>query len=186
LKPSSRPSLLGPYSTLHKGNKASIKKTKRHNKHVTLLSRIQKTAPASKITKRRRPAKKLVANLDSLADALPEAAANDTSKKGIRSELAVDGPFKIKHQSLNSRPGASKKKEKLVATERQRFALNMARMAATSSTPVFDAGQEDDAPMGEAVAKGDGKKNSCASAERWAAIRGFISQTMETRDEGLR
>lgn len=88
-----------------------------------------------------------------------------------------DNEGKIKHKSLKSRPGAGKKKEKLVAMEMERFGKNMARMAAGSSAPNVAPRGEQEGGMGgggdgNVVAKG-------SSAERWAAIRGFISQTME-------
>lgn len=79
---------------------------------------------------------------------------------------------KIKHKSLKSRPGAGRRKEKLVADERERFAKNLALMAAGSGT--VSAGATPDVDMA-----GDRKEKG--SADRWAAIRGFISQTMETR-----
>ena len=58
--------------------------------------------------------------------------------------------------SLGSKRGAGKKKEKLVAMERERFARNLAEMA-----------------------KGPG-----GSAERWAAVRGFVGRGVEGLGEG--
>jgi predicted component of type VI protein secretion system len=69
----------------------------------------------------------------------------------------------IKQKTLKHKPGAMKRKEKLEKTERDRFAKNMAQMSGiqpattTSSEPTAD----------------DSVSN------RWAALRGFISQTME-------
>lgn len=85
---------------------------------------------------------------------------------------------KIKHKSLKSRPGAGKKKEKLVAMEMERFGKNMARMAARSGVSNTAQGEDQEGGVGDGavVAKG-------SSAERWAAIRGFISQTMERRPD---
>jgi hypothetical protein len=59
----------------------------------------------AKAKKRRRPNKKLVANLESLADALPDLDENDD-----KSEVVV-GQAKIHRTSLKSRPGATKRKE---------------------------------------------------------------------------
>lgn len=87
--------------------------------------------------------------------------------------------MKIKHKSLKSRPGAGRKKEKLVAMERERFGRNMALMAAGGTAATKDAGSG----MGKSE-RGGGVENG-GSKEKWAAIRGFISQTMERKaDEG--
>lgn len=80
----------------------------------------------------------------------------------------------IKHKSLKSRPGANKKKEKLVAMEMERFAKNMALMSGGSSRV---EGQE----MVGIESRGKGEGVRSGTAERWAAIRGFIGQTMERR-----
>ncbi|KAL4866069.1 hypothetical protein BDV12DRAFT_199510 [Aspergillus spectabilis] len=130
----------------------TTKKDKRLIKHSSFVSKIEKTS--AKSSKRRRASKKLVANLESLADALPEAETElkDPSQMNI-----------IKQKTLKHKPGASKRKEKLEKTERDRFAKNMAQMSSiqpattTSAEPAAD----------------DSVSN------RWAALRGFISQTME-------
>ena len=156
-------------------HKAPTKKLKRESKHATLLSRIQKSSSKSKPLKRRRPGKKLVANLAGLADALPEVTGNEGHKAGI----ATDGGLKIKHKSLKSRPGARKRKEKLVGMEMERFGKNLAELTAGRTNVV---GGDQPGLMGfegsEGSAVGSGSK------ERWAAIRGFIAQTMERRGEG--
>lgn len=87
--------------------------------------------------------------------------------------------MKIKHKSLKSRPGAGRKKERLVAMERERFGRNMALMAAGGTVASADAGS------GMGKIEEDWGVGKGGSKERWAAIRGFISQTMERRaDEG--
>ena len=87
--------------------------------------------------------------------------------------------MKIKHKSLKSRPGAGKRKEKLVGMEMERFGRNLAELAAGRTSGV-DREQpgvvETEGQEGSAVGSG--------SRERWAAIRGFIAQTMEKRAEG--
>ena len=86
----------------------------------------------------------------------------------------------MKHKGLRSRPGAGKKKEALVAMERERFARNLAEMCAgsPSASQIAAVGEEGGGVVGGAVGAERG------SADRWAAIRGFISQTMERRPEG--
>ncbi len=92
---------------------------------------------------------------------------------------------KIKHKSLRSRPGANKKKEKLVAMEMERFAKNMALM---SAAPTSSKNTGIGASSGQEIGgvEGDGRMEGVkgGTADRWAAIRGFISQTMERRGEG--
>lgn len=64
----------------------------------------------------------------------------------------------IKRKSMKSRPGALKRREKLDKGERDRFTKNMAQMATTKSQT------------------GD-------TSDKWAALRVFISQTLETRPD---
>jgi hypothetical protein len=59
---------------------------------------------------------------------------------------------------MKSRPGALKRREKLDRGERDRFTKNMAQMATTTS-------------------------QTGGTSEKWAALRGFISQTLEKRPE---
>ncbi|KAI1954203.1 Urmylation protein [Ophidiomyces ophidiicola] len=129
------------------------KKDKRTIKHSAFVSKIEKTR--KKPLKRRRPSKKLVADLNSLADALPSAGDAETGTDQVNI---------IKHKSLKHRPGAMKRKEKLDKVERDRFAMNMAQMA----TGVASQNQ----PTAEAP-----------SADRWAALRNFISQTIDQNPE---
>ena len=97
-------------------------------------------------------------------EALPINTATATESGDGNSESSG----KVKYKSLKSRPGAGKRKEQLVAMERERFARNMAIMA---SANIGD---------GTVARIADGK----GSKERWAAIREFIGQTMETRRDG--
>lgn len=140
----------------------NTKKDKRTIKHSSFVNRIEKAN--TKTLKRRRPSKKLVTTLESLADALP-----DFDGDGMGGERTV-GDAKIKHRSLKSRPGATKRREKLAKMERERFGKNMAQLAAGSvESPVVE-GQEATAP-------------ASGTAGRWAALRGFISQTLEQKPE---
>lgn len=117
----------------------------------------------------------MVTNLAGLADALPEVDDN-AGTKGVE---AVEGGMKIKHKSLKSRPGAGKRKDKLVGMEMERFGRNLAELT---------AGRNKVADGDEQVVMGtenpEGSTAGSASRERWAAIRGFIAQTMEKRGEG--
>ncbi|KAH8703374.1 ribosome biogenesis protein SLX9-domain-containing protein [Talaromyces proteolyticus] len=137
----------------------TTKKDKRLIKHSTFMAKVAKTN--KKTTKRRRLSKKLVANLDSLADALPDAEQNDPSESN--SQIHV-----IQHKTLRNRPGAMKRKEKMEQLERDRFMKNMSQMnnieqtAAKVSTAGPSTATESD-----------------STSSRWAALRGFISQTME-------
>lgn len=129
------------------------KKDKRQIKHATLMSKIAKS---SKTQKKRRPSKKLVANLESLADALPDAAdeAHDAA-----SQANV-----IKQKTLRHKPGALKRREKLEKVERDRFARNMAQMSGLQT---------------QAADSAEVSAESNPTANRWSALRSFISQTME-------
>lgn len=131
------------------------KRDKRQIKRATLISKIAKSS--NKTPKRRRASKKLVANLESLADALPDAA--DDSHDAV-SQVNV-----IKQNTLRHKPGAMKRREKLEKVERDRFAKNMAQMSTlpTQSTPAAENTAVDANP----------------TASRWSALRNFISQTME-------
>ncbi|KAF2268244.1 hypothetical protein CC78DRAFT_455352, partial [Lojkania enalia] len=134
----------------------SSKKDKQKIKHSAFIGRIEKST--SKTAKRRRPHKKLVANLESLADALPEL--DDAQGNTDGGEVEV-GQARIR-KSLKSRPGAMKRKKKLEKTERDRFSKNLAQMV------------------------GSGASNSGGStsiADRWAALKSHVQGTMEKKTE---
>jgi hypothetical protein len=136
----------------------SSKRDKRLIKHSSFVSRIQ-SARISKSTKRRRPSKKLATTLDSLADALPELEEADAEQQG-----------KIRHKSLKSKKGALKKKEKVVKGEMERFGVSMARLTAQDEAKAVPQDENMDEEKKTAPA---------ATANRWAALRGYISSTME-------
>ncbi|KAL8806197.1 MAG: hypothetical protein Q9182_001472 [Xanthomendoza sp. 2 TL-2023] len=141
---------------------ASSKKDKRIIKRSALISRIEKNK--AQPTKRRRPSKKLVANLDSIAAALPDTPPKDE-------QVLETGIARIRHRSLKSKPGALKKKEKIISLEKDRFNKNMAQMAAVQ-------GSDDGKTNGShGVATGTDSQ----SRTKWAALRSFIQQTMEQR-----
>ncbi|KAF4777574.1 hypothetical protein HER10_EVM0003948 [Colletotrichum scovillei] len=148
------------------------KKDKRTMKHSAFLSKVAKTAPGSgKTLKRRRPNKKLVATMESLADALPELEEGAQTLDQLR-----EG--KVRHKSLKSRPGALKRKEKVVKAEVARFGASMAALA---SVPAVANTSSAGAGAGAMAVEETGAQETTASAtsSRWAALRKHISSTME-------
>ncbi|OAL54032.1 hypothetical protein IQ07DRAFT_329288 [Pyrenochaeta sp. DS3sAY3a] len=130
----------------------SSKKDKQKIKHSSFVSKIEKAS--SKPQKRRRPNKKLVATLESLADALPGLADGEAD-----GEIEI-GQAKIQRKSLKSmksRPGAMKRKEKLQKMEMDRFNKNLAQLASTT--------------QGSAV------------QDRWAALKNHVQNNMEIKPE---
>ncbi|KXH59457.1 hypothetical protein CSAL01_09909 [Colletotrichum salicis] len=148
------------------------KKDKRTMKHSAFLSKVAKTAPGSgKTLKRRRPNKKLVATMESLADALPHLDEGAQTLDQLR-----EG--KVRHKSLKSRPGALKRKEKVVKAEVARFGASMAALA---SLPGANAGAAPAGGAGAMAVEGAGAQEATtnATSNRWAALRRHISSTME-------
>lgn len=95
----------------------------------------------------------------------------------------------MKHTSLKSRPGAGKRKEGVLAMERERFERNLAVMAAGGGV-AGGAGLMGEKGRGKGDGKGDaeggggkggGEGGGGGGSERWAAIRGFIGRNMEVR-----
>ncbi|KAM0332026.1 hypothetical protein ACHAQA_002292 [Verticillium albo-atrum] len=152
----------------------STKKDKRVMKHSGFVSKINHTSSGPKALKRRRPNKKLVATMESLADALPELTNEaDGNIKQLR-----EG--RVRHKSLNSRPGALKRKEKVVRGEMARFGASMAALAATPEAAAAAAAAE----KNQAMAVEETQDNASAApapttTNRWAALRRHISTTME-------
>lgn len=143
----------------------TTKRDKRTIKHSALISRIEKSKPSSK--KPRRPSKKLITNLESLAGALPHLSEEKSGE-------TIIGDARIKHKSLKSRPGALKKKETLITMEKERFNKNMAQMIQ------FNRANDKEESQNKAL---DTKHDT---GKRWAAIRGFIHETMERRPESAK
>ncbi|MCJ1395497.1 hypothetical protein MMC18_008383 [Xylographa bjoerkii] len=138
----------------------TTKEDKRRIKHSTLISRIEKANTRAK--KRRRPSKNLIANLESLVEALPEASSTGSDK-------VVVGDVRVRHRSLKSKPGALKKKAKLEELEMERFSKNMAQMAHVT-------GDGSHHPKATALEVKDG---ATGGSQRWSALRGFIQSTMD-------
>jgi Ribosome biogenesis protein SLX9 len=155
----------------------SSKKDKRIIKHSTFISKIQKTH--KKPLKRRRPSKKLVTTLESLADALPEL---NTETNGNIEQLREG---KVRHRSLKSKPGALKRKEMIVKGEMERFGVSMARLVSIEETreargTMLSGGSDRGGPGGEKnSAVQESSMPAAATTNRWAALRNYISSTME-------
>ena len=139
------------------------KQDKRRIKHSLLLAKAQKSAnKPTGITKRRRPSKKLVTNLNALADALPEVAA--VAKNDQRA--TIKGSVK----SLRTKPGMAKKKHQLDQAERLRFGQNLAIISQAR-----DAEGESRNPSDT---KAVGSEHTVPN--RWASLRQHIAQSMGT------
>ncbi|KAI1118789.1 hypothetical protein F5Y14DRAFT_397667 [Nemania sp. NC0429] len=166
----------------------SSKRDKRIIKRSTFLSRVEKAH--RKPLKRRRPGKKLVADLESLADALPDLLADGETEEGLRQ--LREG--KVRHRSIKMRKGALKRKEKIVKGEMDRFSHSLAQLNAMRGAGAAGAGADAGAEMQvEEAADGQGQTQTqtqtptptqtqaptASTAGRWAALRGFISSTME-------
>ncbi|KAK7429975.1 hypothetical protein QQZ08_003597 [Neonectria magnoliae] len=156
----------------------STKRDKRLIKHSSFVSKISSASRVSK-AKKRRPSRKLKTTLDGLADALPDIADGEG-----RAELAG----KIRHKSLRSRRGALKRKERVVRGEMDRFGVSMAKLAATPAAPPTTAKLQQDEDDDELDDGMDSQQEATTEAKpvaapattnRWAALRGYISATME-------
>lgn len=165
---------------------------KRLARHERLVARVQRSAAPKKVLKRRRPSKKLLTDIGALADALPIDLLDSQNANGLSDnhqpgvgEGTVPSRQNVKmpHKSLKSRPGAGKKKEKLLQLERERFAKNLALMATrrqdTQVDPSVGRRQKDDGRPHPGMSTSDA--NSIKA--RWAAIRAFANQHMEQRSQ---
>ncbi|EJP68161.1 uncharacterized protein BBA_03057 [Beauveria bassiana ARSEF 2860] len=153
---------------------SSSKRDKRLIKHSSFLSRVaesgvSKTSSSSSSSRKnkrtgRGRSKQLSTTLEGLADALPELQDGAEAAQG-----------KIRHKSIKSKKGALKRKEQVVKGEMERFGVSMAQLAGTRE-------QE---RAGEVMMKkkmegeGGGGHGSAGGSSRWAALRGYISSTME-------
>ncbi|PSR92263.1 ribosome biogenesis protein SLX9-domain-containing protein [Coniella lustricola] len=146
----------GPKST-NRITKTTLKNAKRHARRKETLKSVA---------------------LDALADALPELTAEERQT----GETELKG--RIRHKSLGSKPGALKKKERLVRGEMERFGLSLAQLssvrengedgAAAAAVPAVA-----DTSMAGTEAQQQPHPQQSTTANRFAALRGFISATME-------
>lgn len=180
------------------------KKDKRTIRHNVLLAKVQDARVGKKQLKRRRPGKKLKADLGGLADALPEvetsitaasaeSADDDEGSEGISEDeqdamAGVEGLRKAKRRrkvaggdgtmamkSLRHRPGAMKRKRKMEQGEIARFGRNLAQMVGRQEGKVA----ADGAAAGTTVPAQAQAAAGASQTERWKALRSFIGGTME-------
>lgn len=146
----------------------TTKKDKQRIKHSLLLSMAQSSSDKpSGIRKRRRPSKKLATSLDALADALPDIVA--AGKDGNPSTAN-----ERKLTSLQSKPGARKKRDKLDREERDRFGKNLAILSQARSA-------EEKVPASIAVMT---EASAAAPVNRWAALRQHITSSFSVTSAG--
>ncbi|KKY35293.1 hypothetical protein UCDDA912_g04713 [Diaporthe ampelina] len=168
------------------------KRDKRLIKHSSFVSRISK--PAHKTPTQRKNLKRrekhrqsqAATSLSALSDALPSLTADE-----VRAGEA-EAAGKVRHKSLKSTPGALRKKERLVRGEMERFGLSLAQLSTVKEQPAAVSAQQQQVEMD--VENKDGEEENRApvqsTANRFAALRGFISATMEqnpvfSRQNGL-
>lgn len=96
-------------------------------------------------------------------------------------EQAAQG--RVRHRSLKSRPGALKRKERVVRAEMERFGRSLACMSGAAAAEEKQATvQQGGQPGGEAMeteTQQQQQQPAAPAASRWAALRGQISKTME-------
>ncbi|KAH0611338.1 uncharacterized protein H6S33_010603 [Morchella sextelata] len=143
------------------------KKAKLHTRRTTFISRITKPTTHPSARSRRRATKALqntlVTELDSLAFALDDA---------IVAKSVAEGEDGVGRKSMKSRPGAMKRKEKVVRNECERFGKNLAIMSAGMAAAAVAVGGE-----------GEGEGVGVRRPSTWEALRGFIEGTMERKEE---
>ncbi|KAF8451541.1 ribosome biogenesis protein SLX9-domain-containing protein [Terfezia claveryi] len=171
----------------------STKKSKRTTRHAALLARIATSFAITKSSKKnfkrkesRASRQNLITGLSSLADALPDAdnegewedwehdVFDQSSKDAMRSlqqkkKAEGEGKMKMKMKTIRSKPGAQKRKEKVLREECVRFGKNLAIM---NSAAVATEGKEPGTVQVPVPA-----------VSSWAALRGFIANTMERKEE---
>lgn len=90
---------------------------------------------------------------------------------------------KTRHKSLRSKKGALKRKEVLVKGEVERFGVSLARLSAVVERPVEGVPKGENGGGEGMVVEGTEDQAQVppqmSTANRWAALRGFISATME-------
>ena len=144
------------------------KSHKRIVKHTALIQRLQQSTPTYRRVnpslKRRRPSKKMVTDLASLEAALP--ITNDPIEPTAlaMSSCGVKGS-KIRYTSLKTKPGARKRRERLLEAERHKFSKNLAVMA-SSDLRASDAESHTTTNMA--------RENNLRA--RWSAIRDVWTQ----------
>lgn len=170
------------------------KRDKRLIKHSSFVSRISKpsssrtllTPTQRKNLKRRAKARdsQKTTNLSALSDALPDLTADE-----VRAGQA-EAAGKVRHKSLKSTPGALRKKERLVRGEMERFGMSLAQLSTVKEQPAVATTQEAQMDVEDKDGEEENRAPVQSTANRFAALRGFISATMEqnpafSRQNGL-
>ena len=144
------------------GGMRTAKEDKRRIKHASLISRIEKANAKPK--KRRHPSKKLVTNLESLAEALPEVPQEDQ-------DAVMVGGARLNFKSHRSKPGVMKRKQKSENMEREIFNRNVVQM--------INLGRHDDLDNGATNGMDVTPEHTFgASVDRFAALRTAIQASM--------
>ncbi|KAM3565880.1 hypothetical protein ARSEF4850_001113 [Beauveria asiatica] len=160
----------------------SSKRDKRLIKHSSFLSRVvesgvsktssSSSSSSSRSRKNKRTghgrSKQLSTTLEGLADALPEL------QDGAEAPLG-----KIRHKSIKSKKGALKRKEQVVKGEMERFGVSMAQLAGTREQDRESGASTGETMKNKVEGEGEREQGSAGGASRWAALRGYISSTME-------
>jgi hypothetical protein len=94
---------------------------------------------------------------------------------------AAEALGKVRHRSLKSRKGALKRKERVVKGEMERFGASMARLSGVQEEEEQQQGNTTTTTTTTTTAAADqgAAASSSGSSNRWAALRGYISSTME-------
>lgn len=109
-------------------------------------------------------------------DALPDTAAG-TVVSAAANVSQVKAAL-TQGVSIKSRPGLQKRREAVSKAERERFARNLAAMTVTSAGK---SQQVDQAVVGGSAPLVD--QGADNRAERWAALRNHIQQSMTTQGQ---
>ncbi|XWX02358.1 hypothetical protein V2A60_010395 [Cordyceps javanica] len=180
---------------------ASTKRDKRLMKHSSFMSRVVTSGGVAKKTKTKQQPRtttttnnnkrtgrgrssssrsKLATTLEGLADALP--ALQD----GEGDLAALQG--RVRHKSISSKKGALRRKERVVRGEMERFGVSMAQLAQQqqqqqqqqgNTTTTTTTQTATTMTTGQGSEQGQQQGEPAATSNRWAALRGYISSTME-------
>ncbi|RDA88751.1 hypothetical protein CP532_4046 [Ophiocordyceps camponoti-leonardi (nom. inval.)] len=161
----------------------STKRDKRIIRHSAFLSRVQSSSSSIKKPssqhRRRRPRTKLaMASMKSLADALPQMEDEDANKNPSTS-VATATKTTHRQRSLPSKPGALKRRQRIVRGEMERFRASMARLATVSADGPVSEQPPSLVPSSDGADQNVRPPQPPSVADRWAALRGYISATVE-------
>lgn len=113
------------------------------------------------------------------------SAGHEDEARSRRRAALLANKAKPRLRSLRTRPGALRRKEKLVRLERTRFEANWAGlmgMPVASASAGTNESNAAPAPESSGEAGGESGMDSArpsSISDRWAALRGFIASTLE-------